>query len=67
MNEKAKYIYVDDKEHVERIKKGIERKREKFGVGYCPCVTPSAHCDDTICPCREYRVTGYCHCAMYKE
>ena len=47
----AKYVYVDDMDHVERIKKGIEKKIEKFGAGYCPCVAPAAHCEDTICPC----------------
>lgn len=67
MSEVAKYIYVDDAEHVARIKKGIERKIEKYGAGYCPCVGPAAHSEDTICPCKEYRETGYCHCKMYKE
>ena len=67
MSEVAKYIYVDDAEHVARIKKGIERKIEKYGAGYCPCVGPAAHNEDTICPCKEYRETGYCHCKMYKE
>jgi ferredoxin-thioredoxin reductase catalytic subunit len=67
MSEVAKYVYVDDAEHVERIKKGIERKTEKYGAGYCPCVGPAAHNEDTICPCKEYRETGHCHCKMYKE
>ena len=67
MGEVAKYVYVDDAEHVARIKKGIERKIEKYGAGYCPCVGPAAHNEDTICPCKEYRETGYCHCKMYKE
>lgn len=67
MNEIAKYIYVDDAIHIEKIKKGIERKKEKYGAGYCPCVTPSAHDETTICPCEEYRKTGVCHCRMYKE
>ena len=42
MSEVAKYVYVDDAEHVARIKKGIERKTEKYGAGYCPCVGPAA-------------------------
>ena len=67
MKEIAKYIFVDDAEHVEKIKKGIERKREKFGEGYCPCVASPAHCEDTICPCKEYRENGFCHCKMYKK
>lgn len=67
MSEVAKYILVEDEAHVERIKNGIKRKTEKFGAGYCPCVTTAAHCEDTICPCKEYRETGVCHCKMYKE
>lgn len=67
MGKIAKYQYVEDADHVERIKRGIEKKRERFGKGYCPCVAPSTHSEDTICPCKEYRETGYCHCGMYKE
>lgn len=67
MAEIAKYIYVDNLDHIERIKTGLERKKNKYGEAYCPCVTPSAHSEDTICPCKEYRETGVCHCKMYKE
>lgn len=67
INEVAKYVLVDDKQHVKRIRAGIAKKEEKFGKGYCPCVTPIAHSDDTVCPCLEYRTTGHCHCKMYKE
>ena len=67
MSEVAKYVYVDDKEKVERVKAGIERKREKYGKGYCPCVTSLAHSEDTVSPCKEYRETGHCRCGMYKE
>lgn len=63
----AKYIFSDDKEHVVKIQAACERKKEKYGKGYCPCVAPKGHNDDTICPCKEYRETGYCHCGMYKE
>ena len=65
--ETAKYILSDDASAVERIRKGIEKKKERFGAGYCPCVTPLAHSEDTICPCRTYRETGYCRCGLYKE
>lgn len=65
--EVAKYVLVDDAEHVARIEKGKARKKEKFGEEYCPCVTPAAHSVDTICPCKEYRETGKCHCGLYKE
>lgn len=67
MAEVAKYVYVDDLNHVERIKTGLERKKMKYGEAYCPCVAPSSHSEDTICPCKEYRETGICHCKMYKE
>ena len=67
MSEVAKYVFVDDEEHVKRIQNGIERKKEKYGEGYCPCVTPLAHSEDTICPCLVYRTTGKCHCGLYKE
>lgn len=67
MNDIAKYIYVDDKEHIEKIKRGLAKKEEKFGKPYCPCVTKLLHSEDTICPCKEYRNTGNCHCKMYKE
>jgi ferredoxin-thioredoxin reductase catalytic subunit len=65
--EKAKFIYVEDKQHIEKIKNGLKKKEEKYGKAYCPCVVPAAHCEDTICPCKEYRETGYCHCKMYAE
>lgn len=65
--EKAKYVFVDDPEVVARIQRAIEKKKERFGAGYCPCITPLAHGEDTICPCKEYRETGFCHCGMYKE
>ena len=67
MCEVAKYVLSDNAEHVERVRNGIEKKREKYGEGYCPCVTPLAHSEDTICPCLEYRTTGVCRCGMYKE
>jgi len=63
----AEYVFVDNSEHVEKIRKAIERKKEKYGKGYCPCVAPKAHTDNTICPCEEYRKTGICHCGMYKK
>lgn len=67
MEEVAKYIYSDDAEQVKRIKNGLQRKKDKYGKEYCPCVAPAAHCEDTVCPCKNYRETGDCHCKMYKE
>lgn len=31
--------------------------------GHCPCVKEQT--DDTICPCKNYRETGECHCSLY--
>lgn len=64
---KAKFLISDDKEQVERIRLGLEKKKEKFGEKYCPCVIPKFHGPDTICPCKNYRETGDCHCKMYKS
>ena len=41
MGEIAKYVLVEDEEKIKRVRQGIERKKEKYGKGYCPCVTPS--------------------------
>ena len=65
--EVAKYILVDDEAAIARVRKGIEMKKKRFGAGYCPCLTPLAHSEDTICPCKEYRTTGYCRSGLYKE
>lgn len=67
MEEKAKYILSDDQQAVERVRKGLAVKKERFGEAFCPCVTPLAHGADTICPCLEYRTTGFCRCGLYKE
>lgn len=65
---KAKFKLNPDSIHVDKIHKAIEKKKEKFGKGYCPCVTKLAHCEDTICPCKEYRTNGEkCHCELYIE
>lgn len=65
---KAKFVLNPDSIHVEKIHRAIDKKKEKFGNGYCPCVTKLAHCEDTICPCREYRKNGgKCHCGLYIE
>lgn len=55
----------EDKEVVERIKKGLEMKG-----GYCPCRIPKT--DEFKCICKEFReqiadpdFEGYCHCMLY--
>ena len=63
----AKFVLNPDEEHVKKIREAIERKREKYGEGYCPCVLPKNHNEDTICNCKEYLTTGKCHCGLYIE
>ncbi len=62
---KAKYELNPDLEHVRMIRAGQERNKEKYGEKYCPCKIE--HTADTICPCREYRETGECHCKLFKR
>ena len=64
-HEKAQYIINPDKEEV--IKKALEKKEEKYGKKYCPCVLPKLHSDKSICPCENYRMTGKCHCGLYNK
>lgn len=65
---KAKFILNPDSIHVDKIHKALEKKKEKFGERYCPCITKLAHREDTICPCKEYRTNGgKCHCELYIE
>lgn len=65
---KAKFVLNEDSEHVDKIHRAIEKKKEKFGKGYCPCITKLAHSDNTVCPCKEYRENGgKCHCGLYIE
>ena len=57
--------YNENKELVEKIKKGLEKKN-----GHCPCRVSMT--DDTLCPCKEFseqirdnNFEGYCHCMLY--
>lgn len=64
---KAKFILSDNVKQVERIRVALFKNKDKYGYEYCPCVAKNAYSVDTICPCKEYRETGICHCKMYKE
>lgn len=64
-HEKAQYIVNQEKE--EKIRKALLKKKEKYGLEYCPCVLPKLHSDKTLCPCENYRMTGNCHCGLYKN
>lgn len=57
--------YNENKEIVEKIKKGLERSG-----GYCPCRLERT--EDNKCMCKEFReqiadpnFEGYCHCMLY--
>lgn len=64
----AKFILNADSLKVEKILRAIDINKENFGEAYCPCVTKLAHCEDTICPCKNYREEGgKCHCGLYIE
>jgi ferredoxin-thioredoxin reductase catalytic subunit len=60
----AKYIESDN---APKVKEKLEMMKEKYGKPYCPCISPSKHCDDVVCPCKLYKLTGYCRCNLYKE
>lgn len=49
---------------IDDIRNKILAAIEKKG-GYCPCMIPKT--PDTICPCRDYREQGKCHCGLYIE
>lgn len=60
-----KVRYNEDKQIVENIKKGLEKKD-----GYCPCRLEKI--EDNKCMCKEFRdqindpnFEGYCHCMLY--
>ena len=60
-----KIKFNENKEIVDRIKKGLEEKN-----GYCPCKLQKI--EDNKCMCKEFReqiadpnFEGYCHCRLY--
>lgn len=50
---------TDDKKIIGLILTGLKKKN-----GYCPCSLIKDK--DHLCPCKEYRETGNCHCKLYK-
>ena len=61
----SKVTLNENKEIVERVKAGLEKKG-----GYCPCRLQKN--EDTKCICKEFReqiadpdFEGYCHCRLY--
>lgn len=66
-----KVIQNPDKSIVDTINAALSENKAKYGKLYCPCVLPSAHNDDTVCMCKEFREKmvrgepGECHCGKY--
>lgn len=68
----AWFRYNPDAGIVERIIKGLAKRKERDGKAYCPCrlVTGNPEMDDKIvCPCefheQEIREQGRCHCYLF--
>ena len=56
------YDVSDDRELVGVILEGLNKCK-----GHCPCVSPTAHNQNTICPCAGMQKKGHCHCGLFKE
>lgn len=54
-----------NEEHVNNVIEGMKRKKDKYGIAFCPCVPPSGHSKDTICPCKACRDTKECKCGLF--
>lgn len=52
-----------DKDHVDKIIKGLKENKEKYGSQFCPCSLVQNV--DTICPCLDYRENNHCHCNLF--
>jgi ferredoxin-thioredoxin reductase catalytic subunit len=53
------------------IEAALERNEKVYGKRFCPCVPKFRYtlpdADDLVCPCKEYRETGHCHCGLYDD
>ena len=48
----------------------VIRAAIKEAKGHCPCVFEQFRCDDTLCPCRDFRESPkgtVCNCGLYKK
>lgn len=59
----ARYILSSNPELVASIVKGLNRNEGKYGKRYCPCKIDKIATN--VCPCKEYRETGFCHCGLF--
>lgn len=70
--ENKSFNYNPDEEVVERVIRGLSKRKDKSGYMYCPCriVTGSIDKDrNIICPCEyhehEIEEKGHCHCYLF--
>lgn len=43
---------------------GLEGNKVKYGARYCPCKLEKKQ--ENICPCKEFRSAGKCHCGLFE-
>lgn len=58
-----KHGFLVNNEIEDVIHEGLERKKQLFGVRYCPCKLVNAI--ENVCPCVEFRTEGFCHCGLF--
>jgi ferredoxin-thioredoxin reductase catalytic subunit len=49
-----------------KVVEGIKKRLIVTG-GHCPCLPQDSWCEDTICPCKDFREKNECHCSLYIE
>jgi len=66
------YRLNPDSDTVERIIRGLARRKQKTGEAYCPCRVATGDPEkdkDIICPCiyhqQEIAADGICHCFLF--
>lgn len=59
-----KHGFSINKEIEDVIFEGLEQKKLLLGARFCPCKI--AITIENICPCKEFRTEGYCHCGLFK-
>jgi ferredoxin-thioredoxin reductase catalytic subunit len=45
------------------VTEGLQNNLDELNARYCPCQIQKTK--DTICPCKEFRTTGHCHCRLF--
>ena len=66
-----KKCFTEDIELKNEIIECLRSNKELYGLPHCPCIVPELYCEDTICPCKDFRenvaVNEMCHCGLYKK